>query len=256
MRLWPLLLVLLWCAGASALELSAVTDWVRRLELGTVLPTAVVTEVRVRQGQQVSEGDTLVVLDDRLQKARVAEAAAVLEEARHDRDEGQRELERALDLYERTVLSQHELQVAQIAAARGEAAYQRASAALTEARLALEYTRLKAPFDALVLDVAARPGLRMVNGLRTQPLVTLAESGRIRVRGAATAEQLREMSVGDAAQVLADGSPMDARVVSLGLEPTDALAEGETRYAVEAELELSGQRPWPAGLPVILRIGD
>jgi len=256
MRLWPLLVLALCSNGAWALELSAQTDWAGRVELGTPLLSAVVSEVRVHEGQRVSKGDPLVLLDDRLQKARLAEAEAALEEAKHDRDESRRELERAMDLYERTVLSQHELQVAETGAARGEATYRRAATALTQAQLEVEHTRIQAPFDALVLKVDAQPGQSLVNGLRSQPLVTLAAQGRMRVRAWATAAELSRIRLGDAVQVLADGAPVGARVVGLGLEPTEQSVGGEPRYAVEAELELPGGERLPAGLPVTLTIGD
>ena len=128
--LWPLL-ALFFVAPAPALELEAELGWERRLELSTPV-SGPVASVRVAPGERVEAGDLLLELDQRLYQARLDQARAGLEQARQNREEGRRDLERAEELYDRTVLSDHDLTLARISAAEAEAAHEEASAALTE----------------------------------------------------------------------------------------------------------------------------
>ena len=107
---------------------------------------------------------------------------ARLAKAREERDEAVRELERTQELFERTLLSVHDLQLAQIAATGAEADHSSAEAELAEAEIKLEYSRILAPFDARVVSVPAQPGETVVSRLQARPLVVVAPAGRMRAR--------------------------------------------------------------------------
>jgi multidrug efflux system membrane fusion protein len=256
-RAWSRLVVLLALGAAlpaGALELDARTDWVQRTELATPLATAVVAEVLVRPGDRVASGALLIRLDDRAVRASVEEAEAALEEARRSREEGRRELDRALELYERTVLSQHELQTAEIVAAAADAAYRRAAAALTQARLDREHTRIQAPFDAVVVDVAVRPGEVVVNRLVAVPLVTVARSDRMQATARLEAEQVERIRTGDDVQVAVGGQWRRAVITAVALEPRSG-AGGTGTYPMGAEFEVRPEEAWRAGRPATVRLG-
>ncbi len=136
-----------------------------------MLVSGEVAEVRVTPGQEVAAGELLVRLDDRLFRSRVAAAEARLAAARLRRTQMAQEYERARELYERTLLSDYELQSAEVAYREAEAARREAEHALAVAQRELARTRLKAPFDARVLKVLTHVGQAVRNDFQIQPLV-------------------------------------------------------------------------------------
>lgn len=223
-------------AWAESAEITGVTRWARRAELGTPV-SGVVSEVRVSPGQRVSKGEVLVGLDDRGFRARVAEARANVVEAEQKRLEAKRELDRALELYDRTVLSEHDRQLAEIASASAEAVYQRALAKLTQSQLDLEYSAIRAPFDGFVVAVETHPGATVISDLQSLPLVTVAEAGRIVVQGRASAEQLHAFSQDARVDVRIQGRNYPGTIAAVGLDPLDG-GSGEISYPVTVDLEL------------------
>lgn len=102
-----------------------------------------VTEVAVASGAEVSEGDLILQLDDRAQRARLAGARASLEEARKD-------LRRIEELADSNTAAEQRLEAAR-------ATFARAEAEEMAARAALDDRRVVAPFDGTLglIDVDA-----------------------------------------------------------------------------------------------------
>lgn len=165
--------LLLWLpALPGTAEDSPPGENVRELRLGTLV-SGVVDEVRVREGQQVRAGDVLVILDQREFKARLARARAVSARASALLAEAQREEERALELYDRGLLSDHELQKAQIGRLEAEARRAESMVEETGARLNLERTTVKAPFDGRIVEVNTWKGQPVRNALNIQTMIVL-----------------------------------------------------------------------------------
>ena len=98
----------------AARDIEAVLDWQQRVELGTLLD-GMVNKVNVEVGQRVSRGTLLIELDQRENQAQLAWAEAQVAVARLQQDEARRELDRSLELYDRTLLSNHERIVDELA---------------------------------------------------------------------------------------------------------------------------------------------
>lgn len=253
-----------WSTGALAGALLVMADvvaaqqfdgnlrWARRVELSTPV-SGVVERIPVEAGQRVEEGMGLLYLDQRRPKAEVNKAEAEAARLKRVLDEARRELERAQELYDRTLLSDHDLEVARIEQATAQARYAAARAALVEARLALEYSVIRAPFPAVVLSVDAEKGQTVVSELEARPLVTVAESGRMVVRITITEEQLDTVTEGGEATVVVGGREFTGRVASVGLEPASEIrpsgypvdilfnydpAQGQLRAGRKAEVRL------------------
>ncbi|OQX30915.1 MAG: hypothetical protein C3L25_04445 [Candidatus Sedimenticola endophacoides] len=241
---------LLGTASAMAETMDGVLGWAGAVEMGVPV-SGVITEVAVRPGQQVRAGDRLLSLDSTEFEAQLASARATENEARHDKAEAERELARAMELYDRTVLSDHDRQIAEIGAARAGAAWHRARATLTGAEQALRYSRLEAPFNGIVLDVLARPGEVVVSQLRVAPLLRLAPSERMTVRALATPQQLGALRLGQSVEVGVGGRWLPATISALGLEPLpDTPAP---RHTVEATFERGDQLPLLVGGAAAIR---
>ena len=100
-------LALMASVNLQAAEVNAVLDWSDKRSLGTLV-SGKVEHVHVRPGMQVKAGDVLVELDQRAINLRQTKARAQVEHARLQKEEALREQERAVELFDRTVLSVYE----------------------------------------------------------------------------------------------------------------------------------------------------
>lgn len=221
--------LLLWglATGIRAAELEGQVQWLQRAELGTPV-SGVVQSVAVFPGERVRQGQVLVELDARAFKANLARARAQLSQMKESLAEARRELERSTELYDRTLLSDHDLQVAKIAAINAEADYQAARADLVNAELDVEYSRLKAPFEGIVLERHVEPGEVVVSRLQSSPLLVLASSAELVVRAEVPTTVMENLKQGQALTVQLAGERYPGAVHRLGPEPL-----GEGRYALE-----------------------
>lgn len=231
-------LVLSSIGNAVAAELTGTVQWAQRVELGTP-QSGIIVEVPVQAGETVKKGQLLVQLEPRALQARVKRAEAGLAKAKKDRDEAQRELDRSTELYDRTLLSNHDLDLAKIAYAASASRYQAASAALVEARLDLEQSAVRAPFDGVVLQRNAEVGQSVVSNLQSVPLITVAVTREMRVQAAADQAQIAKLQVGQAVTVESGGLRFKGRIALLGLEPV--AADGEPRYPVQVLFATEGK---------------
>ncbi len=173
MRYFTLLFLLLAMPLAVAEEYKAHLEPGRQLVLGTLV-SGVVGEVRVQPGQMVRQGELLLQLDQREFLAQQRRAQSRLARAESLLGEALREENRARELYDRTLLSDHEMQKAQIGRLEAEARKQDAAAELVQAKLNLERSRIIAPVDGRILEVLAWQGQPLQNALEIQPLLVLA----------------------------------------------------------------------------------
>jgi RND family efflux transporter MFP subunit len=162
--------------------------------------SASVRSVLVREGDDVRPGQLLLVLDDRSAQARLEAAEAARRSAASDR-------ERVAALLGRGAATTREREEADSAA-------QAAESVVAEARSALAYLRIAAPFAGRVAAAPARAGDLVVPG---QPLLTLESKAGYELRAtveAATAVRLRP---GDRVAVAVDGIPdrLEGRVAAL-----------------------------------------
>src|SRR5262249_20812642 len=105
----------------------------------------------VEEGQSVTRGEPLVQLDDRDYRAIVAATEARIASARANAALADSDLRRGRQLYEQGVISQQELDSLDNKSAVSHAIIQQLDAELTQARVNLDYTTLRAPADGVVL---------------------------------------------------------------------------------------------------------
>lgn len=230
-----------WLVGCAALlassftayagEVAGTLQWVRRVELSTPV-SGVVHEVKAQAGDEVKEGQVLLTLDPRGFRASVQRAEAQVTKTKAARDEAQREMERAKELYDRTLLSDHELQLAKIGFTSAQADHQSAQADLTQARLDLEYSRVSAPFNAVVLQRTAELGQTVVTHLQSVPLFTVAEVGRMLARIEVSDTELAQLHAGQEVSVHIGAASYAGKVQRLGMEPVIA-AGGIAKYEAD-----------------------
>ena len=244
------LAVLLVCLSSSlvgAADFQATLDWLKPSTLGTTV-SGMIVEVKAQKGQVARKGELLVRLDERDTKARLDSARAAYIESRALYEEASREEERALELYDRTLLSDHELKLAQIDRTRAVAVMEQAAARQTLAEVELERTAVKAPYDGLVREVHVVAGQMILNRVSMQPLVSLVPVGEMRALAAADSKQLEKIRVGMSAQVAVGGDWIEGRV-------TDINPDKEGSGLVEVVFPVSGATASP-GQAVTIRLKD
>lgn len=236
----------------AEIEVDARLEWSRRAALGTPI-TGIVSNVAVRPGQRVKAGDLLLALDSRGYQAEVARWKAALKKTRLDKEEAEREVERAIDLYDRTLLSDHDRFIAEVDAARAMATWEAAKAGLTEARINFERCQIRAPFNGVVVDVLAVTGEARVNRLKTEPMVVLADDSLLLARGTVTLDQVNGLLEGGAAEVRLRGHWYQGTIRHLGMEPVihpvDSLG-----YALDVVFNKPAEILVRAGEPLVIRL--
>lgn len=209
-------------------------QWAQRVELSTLV-SGNIAEVNVDVGSRVKAGDTLLRLDDRGFKAQLTKAQADNAHAKDALDEAKRELERSQELFDRTVLSIHDLQLVKIALARAQADYRGTQAALEQAKLDLEHSTIRAPYDGIVLHRQAQVGQTVISRLQATPLLVLARSDRMIARAGVVRKDLDKIKLGQSLEVQVGGETLTGKVVRLGLEPMPEEVGPEPVYAVDIQ---------------------
>ena len=210
-------------------ESTAQLQWVRTVALSTPV-SGVIADVAVAKGERVQAGQILLRLEDSAQKARFTASEAQLVRAENNRAEGEREYNRAKELYDQTLLSDHDLQLASIARDAAQSELLSAKAARVQAERDLYNSSIRAPFDAWVLQRNAEPGQTVVSELQATPLIVLAEAGRMLARTMVSGEMAGKLKVGQKASVTVAGKDFTGKVHFVALEPVKAT---DDHYVVE-----------------------
>jgi len=234
-RIALMLAALIWLPASLAGELAATVEWGKRLSMGTLVP-GIVHKVEVIPGQRVTAGTRLLVLDQEVHLARLRAANAQVRRAQILRDEARKEFERAQELYDRTVLSQHELSVAEIGLRQAEAELASAAAEVQQARTQLDYSQLRAPFDGVVIEVRAQPGQAVTSEERVPELLVLVDDQQLKVRALADPGTLEALIASDSPQVKLGGKDLQAEQIIPGYEAVKTV-QGQELFPVTVTVQ-------------------
>jgi len=126
-----------------------------RVAAGT---TGRLVSVDVERGHPVRKGDTLARVDDRLLRASLEQAEAALSQAESSLKTATDEAKRARSLFEQGLSNTAALDRAEAAAIGAEAAVASGRAVVRSATVRVEDSRIKAPFDGIVITRMVSPG--------------------------------------------------------------------------------------------------
>ena len=250
-----LLCLMLGFAGNSlSADVNALLEWSDKRRLGTTV-SGKVDKVNVRPGMHVKAGDVLIELDQRYFKIQLQKAKALMQATKLQLEEAEREQERAIELYDRTVLSTYDRQKADIDLAGAQADYAAAKAGYDQARLDIEYSRIAAPYDGIVLNVSTAPGEIVVNENETMILMEIARSDEMLVQSLLTTEQLSTMKIGQQLDVAFRGKWVNGKVHSLSLQ-ADMSDVNVVRYEVAVSMPVDKDALARAGEASAIRLPD
>jgi RND family efflux transporter MFP subunit len=218
-----------------------------------------VREVKVRAGDRVREGQSLVTLDTRdldvssrraeaaCDEVRTAmpEADSAVAAAKANRDLAQVTFGRIQDLFQKKSISNQEFDEASARLKAAQAAVEMAEARRTQlnAKLAQvdqevratevtrSYADLPAPFAGIVVSRSIEPGSLAVPG---EPLLTIEREGAYRLEASVEEEHLAAIRVGQPVAVTVDGveQTIDARVSEI----VPAVDAASRTYTVKIDL--------------------
>lgn len=237
-----------------AADLEASLDWSDKRRLGTTV-SAQVDKVSVRPGMQVKKGDVLVELDQRYFKIMEKESRSRMQHAQLLLEEAQREQERAIELFDRTVLSVYERQQADIELANAAAVHAAAKAAFEKARLDIEFSKVISPYNGVVLNVLTAPGEVVVNENEATVLVELARSDEMLARVQLSGDQVSRLQIGQQIEVAFRGKWQTGQVHSISLQ-SDATGSKAPGYLVSVSLSVAESDHARAGESSAVRLPD
>ncbi|MCK4742409.1 MAG: efflux RND transporter periplasmic adaptor subunit [Sulfuriflexus sp.] len=192
--------------------------WSQRVELSTTV-SGIVDEVLVNAGDKVEKNDVLLHLQSDRFNAALTSATAIKKDAKYKLKEAEREWDRAQELYERTVLSDSDLQLAENLLVAAQAVFAKAKSQYINAKRDVVESVIRAPFAAVVLQRDAQPGQVVVTRMHSVPLITIAATGNYHASGAVLAAVAGKLVSGQAISVTVSGKRFDGKLVSIGFEP-------------------------------------
>jgi RND family efflux transporter MFP subunit len=224
-------------------ELPARLDWGKRVELG--LPVSGrVDKVEVTAGSQVKAGQALLNLELAPFRARLEAAQGWVKAVAALQAEADRELARTQALYEQTLISAHELEIARNAALSAAAEAGKAQGEAVAAKSELDYAQLRAPFAGLVVARRVEPGQAVVSRCQAVALLILADNRTLSARAQVPAQRLEGLRVGQKLDITVAGQSYPGTISALGFEPLNETPE----YSLEVSFQPAENSGLRAGM--------
>jgi len=232
--------------------------------------TGRIVRLPVKEGDRVRKGDLLVRIDPSQYEAAVARAQAMLSsseasalQARANRDQAKRALDRAMSLRrtdsnlvsnEQLEQAQTSFDVAEALAVSAEHQVEQARAGLREANDQLAKTVLRSPIDGQVTRVSVEEGEVAVPGTfsrETGLLLTVSDLSVILVKVQVDETDVVRLHLGDSAEVTIDAFPdttFSGRVTKISqsaILAASAAASATGDRAVDYDVEVTLDDPPP-----------
>jgi len=233
-----LLLGLIISQNVFALEFDGVLDWNRRVSLSTPV-SGVVSGVFVQLGDKVDSGAKLVELDSTVFFANVKKTKAAVTAQDRLYLEAGRELERNQELYERTVLSDRDLELAKIAYDRAGLELASAKADLAVAEQQLKYSVIRAPFTAYIIAKNVEPGQTIVTTQNAPMMLEIVDANTMIAKVKASFSRTKRLTKGMQATLVFDNKSIKGAIQSVGIEPVN---KGQDQYRVSIAFNTHGKR--------------
>ena len=152
-----------------------------------------ISELRVTEGQSVSKGQTLFIIDQVPYKAALQTAEANVAAAKASVATAQLTYDSKKELFAKSVVSQYDLSTSENTLLTAKAQIPQAEAQRVNAANNLSYTVVKAPTDGVVGTLPYRVGA-LVSASIPQPLTTVSDNSEMYVYFSMTENQLLNLT--------------------------------------------------------------
>jgi membrane fusion protein (multidrug efflux system) len=194
-----------------------------------------ITSMHFKEGDVVKKGQLLYVIDDLPIRTRIDAAEARLAEAKTLMVRAKSDLDRVEPLVKMNALSKRDLDAADASYKASQSEVDVAAASLKNARLELDYTRIKSPVTGIIGISKVQVGDYVGRTAMGTPLNTVSSVGDVRVRfpiseseylriakRAQSSKEPRRMDKVPVELILADGSTYDEKgVIALANREVD-----------------------------------
>lgn len=173
--------------------------------------TGRLVELKVEEGSRIQKGQIIARLEAEDAAAARDQAAASLEQAKAERVEAQLQFERAKGLMNEEFIAKAEYDAAEARHKKAVAGVAAANANLQAAQVSVDYSLLRAPFDAVVLTKNADIG-DIVSPLSAATsakaaVVTIADMGSLQVEVDVSESNIEKVKIGAPCEILLDALP-------------------------------------------------
>ncbi len=165
-----------------------------------------ITTLPVKEGQRVSKGDLLMRIKPDIYVAARERAAAGLASAKANLTQGESELKRAKELFQKGLISESELESASTTYETRRALYDQAQASLDQVSEDLRKTTIYAPMDGTVSALSVELGERVLGTAQFQgtQVMTVADLSHMESRVDVGENDIVLISLGDTVRIEVD----------------------------------------------------
>jgi macrolide-specific efflux system membrane fusion protein len=223
--------------GATVLATGVIRPQVgAEVEVGSRV-SGVLQRLHVTVGDQVRRGALLAELDPTEFEARYQGAEAMLETAGVERAYAAQQYERAQDLIREQVIAQTEFDEAERAFRATAAREREAEAALSSARIQLDYTKIRAPISGVVATVSTQVGETVAASFAAPTFVTIIDLDRLEVWAYVDETDIGRVHVGQKATFTVDTyTSTDFEGVVTAIRPRAEIQDNVVNYVTVIEI--------------------
>ncbi|GAB4315936.1 MAG: efflux RND transporter periplasmic adaptor subunit [Candidatus Sumerlaeia bacterium] len=178
---------------------------------------ATVLKIEVNAGDNVTQGQRLVVQDDRDVQARLDQARKALEAAEANLKQAEQDYKRHKDLYDKGVESREIFEQYETGRTVARAKVEQARAAVKEAEVMLSYTTLYAPYDGRITDKLLNEGDM---GQPGKPILKMYNPQRLRLEANVPESLTPHIRTGQELTVRIDALNLEARGIVEEIVPS------------------------------------
>ncbi|WP_020146006.1 efflux RND transporter periplasmic adaptor subunit [Thioalkalivibrio sp. ALJ15] len=208
--------------------------------------------IEVRPGEHVDQDAALFRLDTRRVEADLRAAQAAIERLQLELDEANREVEKAEDLYDQTLIALREVELARIQQATVAARLAEARAQRDRARADRDDATVRAPASGRVTRIDVSPGQFVNPALAPAVLAVLGAGDTMRVRALVAPERIQSLSEGQEVTITVGEHEFSGTIDRIGWELVGK--DEDQGYRIEAEFSPSDDAVLRPGQPARIEL--
>ncbi|MBP5306445.1 MAG: efflux RND transporter periplasmic adaptor subunit [Paludibacteraceae bacterium] len=179
-----------------------------------------ITRVNVREGQKVSRGQVLFVIDNETYTAAVNQAKASVNAATAQLATAQLTYDNSVKLHEKSVIGDFELKSASNSLETAKASLEQAKAGYASARQNLSFCYVSSPANGVVGELPYETGA-LVSATSAQPLTTVSDISTVRAYFSITERDVMAMQKEYGSNIVSNFPPVRLRLADGSLYETE-----------------------------------